>query len=164
MNPLDLVRTRVLPALEPLHWVGPLLVRASLGAVFATSGWGKLHNLGQVTAFFTELGIPFPGFNAVLASGTELVGGVLLLLGLFTRFAALPLVITMVVAIVTAKRPEIDGVISVLSFIEFTYIAGLVWLALSGAGLASLDGFFSRNAVKLPRPLSRPAAAELRQS
>jgi len=163
MNPVHLVRTRVLPLLERFQWIGPLLVRASLGAVFATSGWGKLHNLGQVTSFFTELGIPFPGFSAVLASGTELVGGLLLVLGLFTRLAAAPLIVTMVVAILTAKRPEIEGVVSVLSFIEFTYIAGLVWLAVSGAGLASLDRLLARRPVKLPRPLPRPATAELHQ-
>jgi len=163
MHPLDLIRTRILPVLDRLQWVGPFLVRASLGAVFATSGWGKLHNLGQVTSFFTELGIPAPGFNAVLASGTELVGGLLLLTGLFTRLAAVPLIVTMTVAILTAKRPEIDGVVSVLSFIEFTYIAGLVWLVVSGAGLASLDGLLSRRVVKLPRPLHRSATAELHQ-
>jgi putative oxidoreductase len=164
MNPVVLVRTRILPALARFQWVGPLLVRASLGAVFATSGWGKLHNLGQVTGFFTELGIPFPGFNAVLASGTELIGGLLLLAGLFTRFAALPLVVTMVVAILTARRPEIDGVASLLGFIEFTYIAALLWLAVSGAGRASLDALFARREAKLPRPLPRPAAAGLPQS
>jgi len=163
MNPVDLVRTRVVPLLERLEWLGPLLVRASLGAVFATSGWGKLHNLGQVTGFFTELGIPFPAFNAVLASGTELVGGLLLLVGLGTRLAAVPLIVTMVVAIVTAKRPEIEGVVSVLGFIEFTYIAGLVWLGVTGAGRVSLDALFVRREVKLPRPLPRPATAELQQ-
>jgi len=161
MNLVELVRTRVLPVLERLQWVGPLLVRASLGAVFVTSGWGKLHNLGQVTGFFTELGIPFPAFNAVLASGTELVGGALILLGLFTRLAALPLIVTMVVAILTARRPDIAGVASLLGFIEFTYIAGLAWLAVAGAGRASVDGLFARREPKLPRPLRRATAAEV---
>ena len=163
MNPLAVVRNRIFPLLDRVRWLGPLLLRASLGAVFVTSGWGKLHNLGQVTGFFTELGIPFPAFNAVLASSTELVGGALILIGLATRLAAVPLVVTMVVAILTAKRPEIDGVTSVLGFIEFTYLAGLVWLAVSGAGRASLDALFSRREVKLPRPLPRPATVELQQ-
>jgi putative oxidoreductase len=156
MNFIEAVRSRVLPALEKAQWVGPLLVRLSLGAVFITSGWGKLHNLGQVTSFFTELGIPFPGFNATLASSTELIGGTLILLGLFTRLAAIPLIFTMLVAIATAKRPEIDGVATLLGFIEFTYIAGFVWLLVSGAGRASLDALLFGRKVSLPRPLLRP--------
>jgi putative oxidoreductase len=144
--------------------VGPLLVRLSLGAVFITSGWGKLHNLGQVTGFFTELGIPLPGFNAALVSTTELVGGVLILVGLFTRLAAIPLIVVMLVAIATAKRPEIDGVATLLGFIEFTYIAGFVWLLVSGAGRLSLDAlFFGRTRLGLPRPLIRPPAGTAEQ-
>src|SRR5215831_5222768 len=66
---LEALRTRVLTRLEGLSWVGPLAVRLSLGDVFLGTGWGKLHNLGQVTSFFTELGIPFPGVNAALVAG-----------------------------------------------------------------------------------------------
>jgi putative oxidoreductase len=164
MNIVELVRSRILPALERMQWLGPLLVRLSLGAVFITSGWGKLHNLGQVTTFFTELGIPFPGFNATLASSTELVGGALILLGLFTRLAAIPLIFTMLVAIGTAKRPEIDGVTTLLGFIEFTYIAGFAWLLVSGAGRASLDALlFGRKRLDLPRPLIRPPPSTAEQ-
>ena len=136
---LEALRTRVLTSLEGLAWVGPLAVRLSLGAVFVGTGWGKLHNLGQVTSFFTELGIPFPAAQAALVSGIELIGGVLILLGLFTRAAVLPLIGTMVVAILTAKRPEIDGIRSLLAFDEFNYLAGFLWLFVAGAGKASLD-------------------------
>lgn len=163
MNPVEALRSKVVSQLDRARWVGPLLMRISLGAVFITSGWGKLHNLGQVTGFFTQLGMPFPGFTATLTSSTELVGGVLIFFGLFTRLAAVPLIVTMVVAILTARRPDIDGVLTLLGFIEFTYLAGLVWLAVSGAGRASLDALFSRREVKLPRPLPRPATVELQQ-
>jgi len=63
----------------------------------------------------------------------------LVLVGLFTRFAALPLMGVMTVAILTAKRPEIDGIRSLLAFEEFTYLAGFLWLFVAGAGRASLD-------------------------
>jgi putative oxidoreductase len=139
---LDAVRTRALAVLDRFSWVGPLAVRLSLGAVFLGTGWGKLHNLGQVTSFFTELGIPFPAVQAPMVSAIELVGGTLILVGLFTRFAALPLMGTMIVAILTAKRPEIDGIRSLLAFEEFTYFAGFLWLAVAGAGKASLDWLF----------------------
>lgn len=153
---LEALRTRALAILDRFSWVGPLAVRLSLGAVFLGTGWGKLHNLGQVTGFFTELGIPFPAAQAAMVSGIELVGGTLILLGLFTRFAAVPLMGTMVVAILTAKRPEIDGIRSLLAFEEFTYFAGFLWLLVAGAGKASLDALLFGHKGALPRPLLRP--------
>ena len=159
---LEALRIRALTRFEGFSWVGPLAVRLSLGAVFLGTGWGKLHSLGQVTSFFTDLGIPFPAAQAALVSGVELVGGTLILLGLFTRFAALPLMGTMVVAILTAKRPEIDGLRSLLAFEESTYLAGFLWLLVAGAGKASLDWLFFARKVELPRPLLRPRAAEQR--
>ena len=108
------------------------------------------------TSFFTELGIPFPAEQAAMVAGIELVGGTLVLLGLFTRFAALPLMAHMVVAILTAKRPEIDGIRSLLAFEEFTYLAGFLWLFVAGAGKASLDALLFGRKNGLPRPLLRP--------
>ena len=160
---LDALRTRALAILDRFSWVGPLAVRLSLGAVFLGTGWGKLHNLEQVTNFFTELGIPFPAAQATVVSGIELVGGTLILLGLFTRFAALPLLGTMVVAILTAKRPEIEGIRSLLAFEEFTYLAGFLWLFVAGAGKASLDALLFGRKESLPRPLLRPGAVAAEQ-
>jgi len=152
----EALRTRALATLDRFSWVGPLAVRLSLGCVFLGTGWGKLHNLGQVTSFFTELGIPFPAVNAAMVSGVELVGGTLILLGLFTRFAVLPLMATMVVAILTAKRPEIEGIRSLLAFDESLYFAGFLWLFVAGAGKASLDALLFGRKSGLPRPLLRP--------
>jgi putative oxidoreductase len=157
---LEALRIRALTRLEGFSWVGPLAVRLSLGAVFLGTGWGKLHSLDQVTSFFTDLGIPFPAAQAALVSGIELVGGTLILLGLFTRFAALPLMATMVVAILTAKRPEIDGLRSLLAFDESIYLAGFLWLLVAGAGKASLDWLFFARKAELPRPLLRPRAEQ----
>jgi len=136
---IEALRTRALALLEKVSWVGPLALRLSLGAVFLGTGWGKLHDLPRVTSFFTDLGIPFPAAQAAMVSGIELVGGSLVLVGLFTRFAALPLMGVMTVATLTAKRPEIDGIRSLLAFEEFTYLAGFLWLFVAGAGRASLD-------------------------
>jgi putative oxidoreductase len=156
---LDALRTRALATLDRFSWVGPLAVRLSLGAVFLGTGWGKIHDLEKVTGFFTELGIPFPAAQATVVSLIELVGGSLVILGLFTRFAVLPLMGTMVVAILTAKRPEIDGIRTLLAFEEFTYFAGFLWLFVAGAGKASLDALLFGRKVSLPRPLLRPGAA-----
>ena len=136
---LAVFRTRALAALDRFSWVGPLALRLSLGAVFLGTGWGKLHNLSQVTSFFTQLGVPFAAVVAPVIAFIELVGGTLILLGLFTRLAALPLMAIMAVAILTAKRPDIDGIRTLLAFDEFTYLAGFLWLFVAGAGKASLD-------------------------
>ncbi len=160
---LEALRTRARATLDRFSWVGPLAVRLSLGSVFIGTGWGKLHNLGQVTSFFSELGIPFPTIQAPMVSGIELVGGTLILLGLFTRFAALPLMATMVVAILTAKRPEIEGIRSLLAFDESLYFAGFLWLFVAGAGKASLDALIFGRKSGLPRPLLRPGAMPAEQ-
>jgi putative oxidoreductase len=127
-----------------IDWLGPLLARIAVGVVFAGTGWGKLHGLEDVTRFFTELGLPAPHFQAILVGTTEFAGGLLVLFGLATRFASLPLACTMVVAILTAKRADIDGVRTLLGFDEFLYLVIFAWLALQGAGRASLDYFIRR--------------------
>ena len=130
---------RALGFIHRLEWLGPLLVRVALGLVFVASGWGKLHNLDDVTQYFGSLGIPAPHAQAVFVSSVELVGGVLLLLGLGTRIAALFLIGVMGVALWTAKLPEVHGVVELAGTIELAYLAAFVWLALAGAGAASLD-------------------------
>src|SRR3954470_24164576 len=92
---------------DQLSFLGPALARLTVGVVFIQTGWGKLHSLGDVTEFFASLHIPAPAFQARLAAGTEFFGGLLVLLGLATRLAALPLGFTMIVAIATAKRADL---------------------------------------------------------
>ncbi|HEY3253797.1 MAG TPA: DoxX family protein, partial [Polyangiaceae bacterium] len=99
-------RLRALGMLARVAWLAPLLGRFSVGLLFLSTGWGKVHSLDKVTHFFETLGIPAPGLNAVVVGYSELVCGALLLLGLFTRLATLPLIVSMVVAILTAKLPE----------------------------------------------------------
>ena len=126
------------------HWLSPTLARLTVGLVFFQSGWGKLHDLEKVSDFFAQLGLPAAAFQARLASTTEFVCGGLLLLGLATHFAALPLIITMCVAIRTAQWENVDGIGSLVGLLEFSYIALLVWLATDGAGPLSLDRAIAR--------------------
>src|SRR5437763_12646395 len=95
------VRARAVDLLSNVSWLPPLFARLTLGVVFVSSGWGKVHDLGKVTQFFTSLGIPAPAFNAALVGWTELICGGLLLVGLLTRLAACPLIVSMIVAIAT---------------------------------------------------------------
>jgi putative oxidoreductase len=122
-----------------LRWLSPTLARLTVGLVFFRSGWGKLHDLDQVAAYFAELGIPNPAFQARLASSAEFVCGGLLLLGLATRFAVVPLFITMCVAIRTAQWENVDGIGSLVGLLEFAYLTLLVWLGTDGPGPLSLD-------------------------
>jgi putative oxidoreductase len=118
---------------------GPLLARLTVGLVFIGTGWGKLHSLPDVTEFFVKLHIPAPGLNARVVACTEFFGGVLVLLGLFTRWASLPLAFTMIIAILTARRDDIDGLTTLLGFEEWGYLVMLLWLAVAGGGPLSLD-------------------------
>jgi putative oxidoreductase len=125
-------------------WLSPALARVTVGLVFFWSGWGKLHGLEEVTDYFTQLGLPAPGFQALLASTAEFVCGGLLLVGFLTRFAAVPLIITMMVAIRTALWEEVTGLTSLVGLLEFSYIALLVWLATAGPGPLSADALIAR--------------------
>ena len=77
-------------------------------------------------------------------SGVEFFGGLLLLLGLFTRVAAVPLVVTMIVAILSAKLGDVDSLETLLGFEEVSYIALFGWLAVAGPGPISLDWLLQR--------------------
>jgi putative oxidoreductase len=135
---------RVRSITDRLAFAPALLARLSVGGAFAATGWGKLHNLPTVTEFFTELGIPAPGFHAMFVSSVELVGGSLLVIGLGSRLAAIPLIATMIVATATAKAADIAGFLDLFGTIEFCYAALLAWIAISGPGAASLDRLISR--------------------
>jgi putative oxidoreductase len=123
----------------PLAPLGPLAARVVVGGAFAWSGWQKLNNLPQMIQNFREWGIPAPEIMTPLASGLEFFGGLLLLFGLFTRFAAVPLVVTMLVAIRSAKWGDVHGLVDFLSLDETAYLALFGWLAIQGPGAWSLD-------------------------
>jgi len=120
-------------------WAGPLIMRLTVGYVFMLSGWGKLNNLPQITQNFTEWGVLFPKIMTPFVSGVEFFGGILLILGLFTRIPAAMLAFTMLVAIKSAKWEAVDSLETLLGFEEATYFAGFIWLAIAGPGAASLD-------------------------
>lgn len=144
--PAILIRLRalVLAAAKKLEWLGPTLARLTVGVVFVGTGWGKLHTLDQVTEYFASLGIPAPHLNALLAASAEFFCGALVLVGLAARVASLPLIVTMAVAILTAKRDELHGVRDLLGFEEFTYLVVFVWIAVAGPGPLSIDRLLAR--------------------
>ena len=159
MDALLRIRTSLLSVADRLSWLPPTLARLALGVGFVGTGWGKLHNLDNITSFFTEQGIPVPGFNAVLVSSAELICGALILVGLLTRLASLPLIVVMAVAILTAKRGDIGGASDLLGFVETLYVVLLSWLVTAGPGPISLDRLALRALGRLGDPRSPTSSA-----
>jgi putative oxidoreductase len=120
-------------------WLAPLAVRIVVGIVFMGTGWTKLTHLPQITDNFRGLGIPAPEILTPFVSGVEFVGGLLMVLGLLTSFASVPLMIVMVVAIVSAKLGDIDSLETFLGFEEVSYFVMFAWLGIAGPGPVSLD-------------------------
>ena len=88
-----------------VDFVAPLLIRLYLVPVFWMAGWNKLQGFESTVAWFGNpdwgLGLPLPWLMAALATAAELGGAVLLALGLAVRWITLPLMVTMLVAILT---------------------------------------------------------------
>ncbi len=144
------VREKALAALERLRGVALLLGRLAVGLVFLSTGWGKVHNVEKVTEFFVSLHIPAPGLNAVVVGWTELLCGAALVLGVFTRLATFPLIMSMIVAILTAKRGDIHGFLDVVAFEEFTYVIVMTMLAILGPGPIAVDHLLARKYAPSP--------------
>lgn len=93
----------VFPRLQHLDGLAPLAIRLFLVPVFWMAGTQKIAGMEQTVEWFGNpdwgLGLPFPALLAHLAAYTEVVGALLLLLGLATRWISIPLIITMLVAI-----------------------------------------------------------------
>jgi uncharacterized membrane protein YphA (DoxX/SURF4 family) len=85
-----------------IDFLGPAALRLFLAPIFLLAGMNKLGHVGDVAIWFGSLGIPAPLFMAWMAGLTELLGGVLLIVGLGVRWISIPLMFTMLVAAGTA--------------------------------------------------------------
>ncbi|HEX4335045.1 MAG TPA: DoxX family protein [Polyangiaceae bacterium] len=144
VSSVKVIRARALSVLEGLRPLALLLGRLAVGLLFMSTGWGKVHNLEKVTHFFVTLGIPMPALNAVVVGYSELICGTALVLGLFTRLATIPLIVSMIIAILTAKLPDIHGLFDLIGAEEFTYLVVLVMIAILGPGRLSADHFIAQ--------------------
>src|SRR3989339_929235 len=125
-----------------------LLFRLILAYGFYTTAVAKWSNIGNVAEWFGSLGIPMPVFNAYLAASTEAAGVVLLTLGLATRFISIPLMITMIVAIVTVHLPNGFEAGNNGFEIPLYYFMMLFMLLINGAGRISVDNYLSKKISK----------------
>ncbi len=154
---------------EKLEDIPLLFLRVILAYTFYSPAMTKFSAIEQTASFFEYLGIPLPLFNAYLAAGTELLGAILLTLGLLTRLVSVPLLIILIVAIATVhgangfnvilpgsewNDPYVNGVVVKGTVVVLQngyemvmyYMAMLMILATKGAGRLSLDHLFFKRA------------------
>ena len=126
-----------------------LLLRLYWGWQFAQSGWGKLHRLPQVTEYFASLRIPFPGVNAPFVAGLEYVGGLLLIIGLFSRVTGLLLAVDMIVAYLAADQEALHSIFSdpgkFYNADPYTFLFASLFVLIFGPGKFALDYFLQRH-------------------
>ncbi len=130
------------------------------GGVFFWEGILKFVYTNQGVGRFTKLGFPFPELTANFVATTEIIGGLFLLFGLFTRFTAFWFIVEMIVAILSTKislylgtsplplppAPPKIGIWAVLHEIRSDYAQLLIcsFLLIEGAGKKSLDAILKR--------------------
>lgn len=125
-----------------------LLVRLMVGGVFLSEGiqkflYPELRGAGR----FATLGIPSPEFFGPFVGVFEVVCGTLILLGLLTRFAVVPTIVIMLVAIYTTQLPVLqqEGFWFMANRIrtDYSMFLGSIFLLVVGAGPLSLDSIIS---------------------
>jgi putative oxidoreductase len=125
-----------------------LFVRVYWGLQLAQNGWGKLHNLGRVTEFFSSLGLPAPGPTAAFVATVEFLGGILLAIGLFSRLVGLVLTIDMIMAYVMADREALFSIFSdpgkFYAADPYTFLFAALLILIFGPGKISLDALLLR--------------------
>ena len=146
---------RLQPAYQKLEKLAnslqsPLLfaLRLYWGGSFFLSGKGKLLNLDRTAEYFGSLNLPLPKLNAALAGGTECFGGLLLVVGLFSRAAAVPLVFTLSVAYATAERDSLQAIFrdpdKFTAATPFLFLLAVVVVLAFGPGKISVDYLLNR--------------------
>ena len=129
----------------------PFLVRLMVGCVFLSEGLQKFlfaESLG--VGRFIKIGIPAPEIIAPFVGGVEIVCGALVLAGLYTRLASVPLIINMLVAISTTKIPILieKGFWAMAheSRTDWSMLLGSIVLLLAGSGRWSVDSLLADRA------------------
>ena len=136
---------RFVNSLQKLKDLPLFLMRIVLAVGFYGPAMMKIKNFDNIVEWFGSIGIPFPTLNAYLATGTETLGFILLFLGLGTRLISIPLIITMIVAIITVHLGHGFEAGNNGFEIPLYYIIMLFTLLVYGSGKYSLDYLLSKN-------------------
>jgi len=137
-----------------------VLVRLAVGVVFLSEGIQKFlypNDLG--VGRFIKIGIPAPQVMAPFVGVVEIVCGALIILGLLTRLAAIPLIIDMLVAISTTKIPILlkSGFWAMTheARTDYVMLLGSIFLLIVGAGSWSIDRRLMSGATSFNDPRNR---------
>lgn len=127
-----------------------IFIRLIVGAVFLSEGIQKfLFPDALGVGRFINIGIPMPEFFAPFVGVFEILCGILILIGLFTRLASIPMIINMLVAILTTKIPILinDGFWKMAheARTDWSMLLGLIFLIIVGSGKISFDYYLSKN-------------------
>lgn len=129
--------------------IGIAILRIAVGVIFVVHGWQKLFIFGHsgVTGAFTQMGVPMPELSGIVVTAVEILGGTALILGAFTRIAALLLAIDMLGAILLVHR---KGGFFLPNGAEYAFalLAATVALALIGSGALAVDATFANRRVR----------------
>ncbi len=123
----------------------PIFIRLSVGMIFFTQGILKYTDPHMGVLRFTRIGFPDPGLTAHFVGTFEIACGLLVLVGLLTRLASIPLLIIILTAIATTKIPELRRADQGFWFMvsdarnDFAMAMGLLFLLSVGGGSWSLD-------------------------
>jgi putative oxidoreductase len=125
-----------------------ILIRLIVGGVFLSEGIQKFLFPAELgVGRFVKIGIPSPEIMAPFVGVVEIVGGTLLLVGLLTRLASMPLIINMIVAITTTKIPILHKsgfwAMAHEARVDYSMILGCIFLLIAGAGTWSLDAWLA---------------------
>jgi putative oxidoreductase len=124
--------------LAPWAW---LFLRVAIAAIFIQQGWAKFQNPSVIQGMLNGIGVPLSELMGWVVLLSELIGGTLLLLGLWTRYATLPLMAIMLVAFFTVHLK--DG-LKTPTWLVILMFFGLAIFCTSGAGEYSLDRRLSK--------------------
>jgi len=125
-----------------------LLARLAVAYGFLDPALRKWADIGAIAEWFGSMGIPFPTLNAYMAASTEILGVILLTLGLFIRLISVPLMLIMVVAIMTVHLAHGFAAGDNGFEIPFYYMLFLLIFASHGAGKFSLDYYLFEKDTK----------------
>jgi uncharacterized membrane protein YphA (DoxX/SURF4 family) len=137
--------------LVPIRSRAIVLVRIAVGLIFFTQGVLKYIDPNMGVNRFTKIGFSQPAFTAHFVGGFEMACGALVLIGLVTRIAALPLLVVICTAIVTTKIPELSRPSQGFWFMvsdartDFSMLMSLLFLIAAGGGCWSLDWLLGRS-------------------
>jgi putative oxidoreductase len=138
------MRTLSLSPLSRLASLAPLAVRLITGIIILAHGWQKLTEMGPGNfggQMLAGLGVPLPMFMGYVVTFTEIIGGLLLIVGFLSRLAALLLTINLVVAILLVKVNVgfLSGSSGTGAELDLALIAGFLVILFAGPGSLSVD-------------------------